>query len=156
MHGKACFFIGHRDTGSQIYPVLVSEVERHIKEFGVTEFYVGHYGAFDSMAARAVIEAKKLHPEVHLTMLLTYHPAIRSVEIPEGFDGSYFPPGQEKAPPRTAILRANEHMIRTSDYLICCVDHPSAGSREIMEMALKRQKRGLIRFTNLAGWYPEV
>lgn len=108
------------------------------------------------MAARAVIEAKKQHPEVHLTMLLPYHPALRVVEIPEGFDGSYFPPGQEKVPPRTAILRANQHMIRTSDYLICYVKRPSNGSREIMEMALKRQKRGLIRVANLAGWYPEV
>lgn len=156
MQNGTCFFTGHRDTSSEVYPSLVAEVEHHITKFGVTDFYVGHYGAFDSMAARAVIEAKKRHPKVRLTMLLPYHPTIRPVETPKGFDGSYFPEGQEKTPPRTAILRANEHMIRNSDYLICFVKHPSAGSREVMETALKRQKSGLIHVTNLAGWYPEV
>ena len=156
MQSKTCFFIGHRDTGSEIYPLLAAEVERHIVEYSVTDFVVGHYGSFDSMVARAVIEAKKRHSKVHLTMLLSYHPAVRPVEIPEGFDGSYFPEGQETVPKRLAIMRANEHMIRNSNYLICFVKHPSAGSREIMEMALKRQKRGLIRVTNLSGLYPEV
>lgn len=156
MEHKTGFFIGHCDTGAEVYPLLTVEIEQHIAELDVTEFYVGHYGAFDSMAARAVIEEKKRHSEVHLTMLLPYHPAIRLVEIPEGFDGSYFPEGQKKAPPRTAILRANQHMIRTSDYLICYVKHILNGSREIMEIALKRQKRKLIRVTNLAGWYHEV
>ena len=154
MCGKSCFFIGHRNSDAKIYPVLMSEVERHIVELGVTDFYVGHYGAFDSMAARAVIEAKKRHPAIRLTMLLPYHPGRKTVELPGGFDGTCFPAGQERVPPRTAILRANEHMVGSSDYLICFVKHPSTGSREIMELALKRQERGLIRVTNLAGWDP--
>ena len=53
-----CFFIGHHDTGAEIYPVLLAEVERHIVECGVTDFFVGHYGSFDRMAAQAVKEAK--------------------------------------------------------------------------------------------------
>lgn len=34
------------------------------------------------------------------------------------------------------------------------VSHPSSGSREVLEAALRRQKHGLIHVTNLAGWYP--
>ena len=52
-----CFFIGHRDTPADVYSQIVAEVERPIL-CGVTEFVVGHYGAFDRMAARAVREAK--------------------------------------------------------------------------------------------------
>ena len=47
---KSCFFIGHHDTGAGIYPMLLAEVERHIRQYNVTEFFVGHYGRFDSLS----------------------------------------------------------------------------------------------------------
>lgn len=156
MGGRTCFFIGHRDTEMNVYPLLVEAVEQHIAERGVTSFFVGHYGAFDRMAGKAVIEAKKHHPDVQLMLVLPYHPAVRPFKIPSRFDGSYYPEGQETVPKRLAIIRANEHMIRTTDYLICFVKHPSAGSREVLENALKRQKRGLISVTNLSGWDPII
>lgn len=64
MGGKSCFFIGHRETSEEVYPELYAAVEQHIVEYGVTEFIVGHYGGFDRLAAKAVIEAKKTHPGV--------------------------------------------------------------------------------------------
>lgn len=150
MDQRSCFLIGHRDTGSHIYPLLQAEVERHIVELGVTEFYVGHYGAFDSMAARAVIEAKKRHPAVRLTMVLPYHPALRPAVLPAGFDCSYFPEELVCVPPGKAILRANAHMVRSCDFLICYVCWPSNGARAALDLALRLQKHGLIRVTNLA------
>lgn len=69
-----CFFIGHREAPESVYPELAQTVEQLIGQ-GVTDFYVGHYGNFDRLAARAVIAAKQQHPEVRLTMLLPYHPA---------------------------------------------------------------------------------
>lgn len=45
-------------------------------------------------------------------------------------------------------------MLEHSSYLIAYVSHPSSGSREVLEAALRRQKHGLIHVTNLAGWYP--
>ena len=81
---KTCFFIGHRDAPDTIYPGLLAEVERHITELGVGEFIVGHYGRFDSLAARAVKESKVRYPEVELTLLLPYHPAKKPVQKPEG------------------------------------------------------------------------
>ena len=104
---KTCFFIGHRDAPDTIYPALLAEVERHITELGVGEFIVGHYGRFDSLAARAVKESKAWHPEVELTLLLPYHPAKKPVQKPEGFDSLFYPPGMEKVPYRAAIVRAN-------------------------------------------------
>ena len=53
-----CFFIGHRDAPEDIYAKLREAVADHITEHGVTDFVVGHYGRFDSMAARAVREEK--------------------------------------------------------------------------------------------------
>ena len=51
---STCFFIGHRETSERVLPALIQEVERHITEYGVTDFVVGHYGRFDTLAARAV------------------------------------------------------------------------------------------------------
>ena len=59
---KRCFFIGHRETGKEVLPLLRQEVERHIIEYGVEEFVVGNYGGFDRMAAKAVAEAKSAIP----------------------------------------------------------------------------------------------
>lgn len=51
MRQKGCFFIGHRETSEEIYPVLCAVVEEHIVRYGVTEFIVGRYGCFDGLAA---------------------------------------------------------------------------------------------------------
>ena len=106
MDKKRCFLIGHHDAPESIYPALQREIERHITELGVTEFIVGHYGNFDRMAARALVEAKQAHPEISLWLLLPYHPAEQKVEVPEGFDGSFYPEGMESVPRRVAIVKA--------------------------------------------------
>ena len=46
-----CFFIGHREAPENIYPELAQTMEQLIEQ-GVTDFYVGHYGNFDHLAAR--------------------------------------------------------------------------------------------------------
>ncbi len=107
MIGKTCFFIGHREAPDSLFPILSAEVERHITEYGVTDFVMGRYGRFDSMAAHAVMVAKKRRPEVTLTLLLPYHSYDRPVPTPPGFDGTFYPPGMETVPKRAAIVRAN-------------------------------------------------
>lgn len=109
MQRKSCFFIGHREADPEILPALEDAIEKHISEYGVTEFIVGHYGGFDRLAARAVISAKKCYPEVRLLMLIPYHPAEHSVETPPGFDGTFYPPGMEYIPHRIAIVQTNRY-----------------------------------------------
>ena len=135
---KSCFFIGHRDASPEVFPALVEAVERHIMEYGVTEFVVGHYGSFDRMAARSVMKAKGRHPDITLTMLLPYHPAERPVSLPPGFDNSFYPPGMETVPRKLAILRANRYMVEHTDYLIAFVWHPGSNARDLVEYAVKR------------------
>ena len=137
---KTCFFIGHRDTPDTIYPVLLGEVERHITEFGVGEFIVGHCGRFDRLAARAVKESKARHPEVELTLLLPYHPAKRPIQKPEGFDSMFYPPGMEKVPYRAAIVVANRYVVDHVDYLIAYAWQPGSNAKELVMYAYKRGK----------------
>lgn len=138
-----CFFMGTRFTPPTVYTRLEAAVERHITEFGVTEFVVGHYGNFDRMAARAVIEAKKRHPEVKLAMLLPYHPFDQPIETPEGFDYTFYPPGQEKVPKRVAIKRANYYMLDHIGFLIAYADRPG-NALEYMSDALMKVGKGIV------------
>ena len=149
MQCKSCFFIGHREAGTEILPTLEKAIEKHISEYGVTEFIVGHYGGFDCLAARAVISAKKCHPEVRLLMLIPYHPAERPIETPPGFDGTFYPPGMESVPRRYAIVRANQYVIDHVDYLVAYAWHPASNASNIVEYAKKRERNGLINVTIL-------
>lgn len=133
MPGKRCFFIGHRDAPDTLLPLLCRTIEQHIAEYSVTEFVVGHYGSFDHMAGKAVIKAKELYPEIALTLLLPYHPAEHLIEVPLGYDGTFYPPEMESVPRKAAIVRANRYMVDHSDYLApvprCKTKTPSAGAK---------------------------
>ena len=146
---KSCFFIGHREASPEVFPALTEAIEQHITEYGVTEFIVGHYGGFDHMAAKAVIAAKKQHPEITLSMLIPYHPAERSVELPQGFDNRFYPPGMEKVPRKFAIIRANRYMVDHVDYLIAYAWHPASNAQNLVEYGRKREQRNLISVTVL-------
>ena len=146
---KSCFFIGHREASSEILPALAEAVEKHITQYGVTEFIVGNYGGFDHMAAKAVIAAKERHPGITLSMLIPYHPAKRSIEPPPGFDNTFYPPGMEKVPYRLAIVRANRYMVDHVDHLIAYAWHPASNARELVEYAKKRELQNLISVTAL-------
>ena len=146
---KSCFFIGHREASSEILPALAEAVEKHITEYGVTEFIVGNYGGFDHMAAKAVIAAKNQHPDITLSMLIPYHPAERAIETQQGFDNTFYPAGMEKVPRKLAIVRANRYMVDHVDYLIAYAWHPASNARDLVEYARKREVNGLITVTLL-------
>lgn len=134
---KTCFFIGHRETPYTFKEDLLKAVEYVIREDGITQFVVGQYGSFDHMAASVVRELKNKYEDVSLYLLLPYHPAERPVEKPEGFDGTYYPEGQEFAPKRLAIVKANQAMVNQCDVLIAYAKGPG-NSRNLVEYAHKR------------------
>ena len=135
MSRKRCFFIGHHEASDDLLPALRAAIEQHIVDYGVSEFLVGKYGGFDRLAAQCVIEAKEKHPRITLTLLLPYHPSERKIDLPQGFDGSCYPPGQESVPRQVAIVRANRYAVDHSDYLIAYVWHAGSNARNILEYA---------------------
>lgn len=147
---STCFFIGHRDAPDGLSRLLADAVERHIAEYGVTEFVVGGYGRFDALAAKSVIKAKKRHPGVMLTLLLPYHPQERPVSLPPGFDGTFYPPGMETVPRRAAIVRANRYMADHCSFLIAYAVHPASNAAALVSHAHARAQKGLLRLTKLA------
>ena len=88
---STCFLIGSHLSPDTLSPLLDEAIERHIAEYRVTEFVVGRYGRFDQLAAEALRRAKERHPGIRLRLLIPYHPAQRPVDIPPGFDDTYYP-----------------------------------------------------------------
>lgn len=149
MSHKSCFVIGHREASDAIYPALLAAVRQHIVDFHVSEFVVGHYGQFDRLAARAVIEIKREFPEVLLLMLIPYHPAEAPIEPPEEFDGTFYPPGMESVPRQFSIARANRYMLSHSNFLIAYVRHSASNAANLVADAVSRERRGLIHITQI-------
>ena len=150
---KSCFFIGHREADERLLPLLSETIERLITEEGVLFFYVGRYGGFDRIAGTAVKQAKKQHPNIVLKLVLPYHPAERPIEAPDGFDGTFYPEGLENVPKRYLIVRSNRILIDTSDWLIAYVRHGASNSRNLLEYAQKRQKKGWLKIENVVEKY---
>lgn len=146
-----CFFIGHRFVPEKIEPLLCQAIHKHITEYGVTEFYVGHYGKFDHMVIRALRKMKELHPQIKNFLLLAYHPTVQPIKKPKGFESTLFIEGQESVPPRFAIARLNRQMIKEADYLISYVQYITDGSYKLLEYAKTRAEKGKPIITNLAA-----
>ena len=150
MEYTSCFFIGHREANESLLPRLESVIERLITEENVRYFYVGGYGGFDQIAATAVKRAKKKYPEIILMLVLPYHPAERPIEKLPGYDGTYYPEGLEKTPRPFVIVKANQLMVNSCEWLVCYVRHGASNSRNLLEYAQRRAKKGLIQITNIA------
>ncbi len=150
---KTCFFIGHRDASPDIFPRLAAAVEKHIVEYGVTEFVVGNHGAFDRLAARAVISLKARYSGITLLLLLSYHPAERPVETPLGFDGTFYPP-IETVSRRLAIVCANRYMADHADFLIAFVHYTASNSKNLLEYVQSGKRAQKLQITNLAKQNP--
>lgn len=125
-----------------MYPTLLETIERHITEYGVSEFVVGQYGNFDRLVIRALSQVKRAHPDITLILMTPYYPVNRKVDLPEEFDALFYPPDLETVPKRLAIVRANRYMVERSDFLIAYVRHPASNARELLEYAGTGKRKG--------------
>ena len=103
-------------------------------EGGADTFYLGGYGDFDGLAAAAVRKQKESYP--HIELVLAY--LDREIDASR-YDSTTYPP-LEKVPPRYAIVRRNEWMVRESDVVISGVTHGWGGAAKTLDYARRRQK----------------
>lgn len=142
--------MGHKEIQSNIYPILLQAIENAVV-FGVKEFIIGQYGAFDIMARKAVCEIKSIYGGITSTVLLPYYDYDSSMLLPEGVDGSFYPEGLERVPKRYAIVRANQYALHHSGYAIFYAIHPGGNATKLFEEAKRMEKKGKIVLVNLAG-----
>lgn len=142
-----CTFCGHSTAPESIRPRLAAEIRRHITELGVTEFWVGSYGAFDRMARGEVEKAKAQFPAIRLCLLVPYLPEKRLDS--QGVDQVLYPEELETVPKRLAIPRLNRYMVEQAQYLIAYVAHVSGGAYKTLDAARTREKMNKLQIVNL-------
>ena len=144
----SCFLFGHANCPDSILPTLEQTIEDCYTKYNIRCFYVGNRGHFDRLATTAVKHVKQHYNDIRLYLLLAYHPAERAVDLSPGFDGSYYPP-LENIPRQFAIVHANQHMVKTADFIICYVKHPG-NTRRLLEYAQRKQKTTPFPIKNIA------
>ena len=102
-------------------------------EGGASTFYLGGYGDFDSLAAAAVRRQKAVYPHITASRYLN-----RETDTSR-YDDTTYPP-LENVPPRYAIVKRNEWMVRESDVVISGVTHGWGGAAKTLDYARRKQK----------------
>ena len=105
-------------------------------------------GGIDRMADNAVIEAKKTHREIALSLPRPYRPARCPMGAPQDFDSIYFSPDMESVPRRVAIVRANRYMVDHVDYLIAYAWRLPSNTQDLVEYASNQDKVCIVGLTN--------
>ncbi len=137
MDAGFCFLFGNRQAPDCCRPAVMEALEKCYVEHGLRCFIVGMHGNFDQIAISALREFKKRHGDVSLLMLTPYHPFDCPTEAPGGFDGTYYPPGQEDALPKFAIVKANAYCVKNCAAAICYAKQPG-NSRELLARLQRR------------------
>ena len=139
---SVCTFFGHRDCPSSVRPklraVLVELIERH----GVEQFYVGRQGAFDAMVCSVLRELAEVYPHISYAVVLERLPSPRD-EAFWDFSDTVFPEGLETVPPRFAISKRNEWMLKQADFVVTYITHNWGGAAQYAEKAHRQGKRVL-------------
>jgi len=115
-------------------------------EGGANTFYLGGYGAFDSLAASAVRRQKVVYPGIESVLVLAY--LSRNVDTSQ-YDRTTYPP-LEKVPPRFAILKRNEWMVSASDVVVSGVTYGWGGAAKTLDFA-RRKKKVIFQYPVHAG-----
>lgn len=73
---QAVCFTGHRDLTDletmRIKKSLRGELEILIRQIGIRQFYTGGARGFDTLAALAVLEKRKIYPEIRLSVVIPH------------------------------------------------------------------------------------
>ena len=131
-------FCGHRDVSQSddVRAWLLNCVEGLIQE-GATDFYLGGYGSFDSMAAAVVWMLKEKYPGICSVLVIPY--LNRDIDTSR-YDLTTYPP-LETVPKRFAITKRNEWMVQAADVVVAYVLHGWGGAAATLEYAQRKKKR---------------
>ncbi len=135
---KTCTFFGHRDCPASVMPKLRTVLVDLIEHHGVEQFYVGRQGNFDTMVRAVLRELAKTHPQIRYAVVLEQLPKLRGDA--RCFSDAIFPEGMEDVPPRFAISRRNEWMLRRADMVVTYVTHSWGGAAQYAKKAGKQGK----------------
>ena len=142
---KCCCFAGHSEINdtSELYKKLLLTIEKLITNENVTEFRVGNYGKFDGLSAKAVRELKEKYPHIKLELVIPYLTA-SVTQYKEfyykNYDSLLMAEIPEKTPKRLQIIKCNEYMVNSVDFVVCYINHSWGGAAKTTDFARRKNK----------------
>ena len=134
-----CTFFGHRDAPSKMEGTIRETIERLISE-GVTCFYVGNNGNFDSMVHRQLKQLREKYPHIRYYVVLAYMPTEKYEFDTTDYGETIYPEGLESVPPRFAISKRNQWMVEKSEIVVAYVKYSTGGAAQAKKIAERKGK----------------
>lgn len=141
---KICTFFGYRDAPEDIRYELKQVLTDLIENEGVTRFYVGNNGRFDSM----VLTELELFSSVytHIRYCVVFHKPIADYD--GDWEHTLFPDiDLENTPKRFTIDRRNRWMLNQAEYVVTYVWKTWGGAYKFKSLA-ERKKKTVIELYN--------
>ena len=132
-----CTFFGHRDILEDIKPALKQTIIDLIKNNSVDTFYVGDKGDFDRIVRKTLKEISAKYPQIEYAVIPAYMPGKNYGEDTSDYLCPYV---FEKIPPRFAIVKRNNWMLKKADFVITYVTHNIGGAAQFKEHAERTGK----------------
>lgn len=130
-------FCGHRQIFNQeAISKWLDSILPSLIEGSTTTFYLGGYGAFDQLAAAAVLRQKAVYSAIEAVLVLPY--LNQSIDASD-YDRTTYPL-LEKVPPRLSIIKRNQWMVECADVVISAVTHNWGGAAKTLDYARRKGK----------------
>ena len=147
-------FAGHSLISSvkKIKEMVKEQIRNNIVDVKLVNCYLGGYGDFDEICARACRELKQEYDDIEIVYVTPYISLSEQEKIKEmqrcGLcDTSIYPP-IENVPLRFAISKRNEWMMTNADLIIAYVNRSFGGAYKSLQVA-KRKKKKIINIYDL-------
>ena len=140
-------FAGHSSVsqGEKLCELVKEQIIKNANADDSITFYLGGYGDFDEICARACRELKRAYKRIELVYVMPYITASEQEKVKEMieyglYDSSIYPP-IETVPPKFAITKRNEWMVSNADLIIAFVKHNYGGAYKTLTWAKRKNKK---------------
>lgn len=133
-------FFGHRDASQNIQSALKEILVNLIKHNNADLFYVGNQGKFDFIVRKTLKELQIEFPYIRYYVVLAYMPEQKKEFDMSDYSDTIYPDGLESTPPRFAIAKRNQWMIKQADIVVTYVNYIVGGAAKYKELAEKKGK----------------
>ena len=147
-------FTGHSFVSSsdRVKEMVKEQIRNNITDVKLVTCYLGGYGDFDEICARACSELKREYDCIKVVYVTPYISSSEQAKIKEMLlfglcDASIYPP-IENVPLRFAISKRNEWMMTNADLIIAYVNRSYGGAYKSLQVA-KRKKKKIINIYDL-------
>jgi len=153
MKSQICCFAGHSlvENKTDTEKRVTEKCRKLILDYNIKNFWVGNYGDFDHIAARAVESLKQKYSDLSLHLVLPYLTKnTTDIEYTKsrGFDSVFIADIPERTPRRYHILKCNQYMIDNSKYLITYVKYTYGGAFQTLKYAERKKNIEIINLCN--------